>query len=258
MIFRNFLTGKNIIFGACVFACMYWVGCAGSRGTAGTRETESVNTGAVVGQSEVVAPYCLAPGDDIEVKYFYFPELDEQLTIPPDGIISLQLVQDVRATGLTVSQLEKILRQAYSERLERPELTVLLRKSVSMKAYVGGEVRTPQVISIEGPVTITQALYAAGGPLDSANMSSVIIIRKVDGDEPKLMRINLDSQEAIQRNDIALLPHDIVHVPKKFISQVGLFVRQYIDDIIPKHVSVGFAFVKRLDDNSGTSVEFLP
>ena len=261
MIFHKLLTGKNIIFGTCVFLCVCWLGCAGLRDTAETtetRETESANAGAVLGQSEAAPPYYLAPGDEIEVKSFYFPELNERLIIPPDGMISLQLVQDVRASGLAVQQLEEILSQAYSERLERPELAVLLRKSASMKVYVGGEVRTPQVIPIEGQMTITQALYAVGGPLDSADMSSVIIIRRADGDRPKLMRINLDSHEAMQRNDVILSPLDIVYVPKKFISKVGLFVKQYIDDIIPRHVSVGFAFTKRLDDDNISTVEILP
>lgn len=257
MILREPLTGKIIILFACVLAAICWLGCAGAKETTATVAIEPSDAVAVVGGDEAVGPYCLAPGDEIEIKHFYFSELDERLTIPPDGTISLQLVDDVHASGLSVSQLEEILEEAYSERLERPELAVLLRKSASMKVYVGGEVRSPQVIPIEGSVTLTQALYAAGGTLDSADMSSIIVVRRANGDQPKLMRINLAGEEALQRNDIALLPLDIVYIPKKFISQVGLFVKQYIDDIIPRHISVGFSFVKLLDDKS-TVVEVLP
>jgi len=248
-------------FAWCVLISILSIHLLGCSALKKTREPDAATVpgpASAVFRPATSPPYYLAAGDEIEVKFFYFDELDERLVIPPDGTISLQLVEDVHASGLTVKELEELLTRAYSERLDRPELAVMLRRSASMRAYVGGEVRAPQVVSIDGAMTIMQALYAAGGPLDSAEMDSVIIVRKAGANESTIIRINLDGEEAMNRNDIQLLPLDIVYVPKKFISEVGLFVKQYIDDIVPKHISVGFAFTKRLDDDREATVQFLP
>src|SRR3990170_6815573 len=77
--------------------------------------------------------YRLQPGDMLELKFFYTPELNESVTVRPDGRITLQLVEEVDALGRTVEELTRTLRDGYAGILTRPEIAVILRKSTGQK-----------------------------------------------------------------------------------------------------------------------------
>jgi polysaccharide export outer membrane protein len=71
--------------------------------------------------------YKIQIGDQLDVKFFYNPELNEQVTVRPDGRISLQLVHEIIATGLTASELTDFLTKKYAPELKKPEITVIVR-----------------------------------------------------------------------------------------------------------------------------------
>ena len=106
--------------------------------------------------------YVLQPGDNLDVKFYYNPELNEAVTIRPDGKISLQLIDEIPAAGLTPAQLDDTLTKAYAKQLKRPVVTVILRTFEGRKIYVGGEVGNPQVLNIPGKITALQAIINAG------------------------------------------------------------------------------------------------
>jgi polysaccharide biosynthesis/export protein len=179
--------------------------------------------------------YRIQPGDQLDVKLFYNPELNEQLTVRPDGRITLQLVNDVVAAGLTPAQLTATLTKAYSGELRNPKVAVILRTSVADRVYVDGEVNRAGLIPLIGPTTILQSISQAGGMKETAKTGEVILLRKMEDNKVTPFRVVLDDafKGTAEGNDIYLRPNDIVFVPKSTIADVNTWVDQYIRRNIP-------------------------
>ena len=86
------------------------------------------------------APYVIHAGDQLDIKFFYNPELNESVVVRPDGKISLQLIDEIQAAGLQPAELDQKLTDLYSRELKKPVLTVIVRSFTGQRVYVGGEV----------------------------------------------------------------------------------------------------------------------
>ena len=184
--------------------------------------------------AEPISDYRLRPGDEIEVKFFYHPELDERLMVGPDGKISLQLIDEVLAAGLTGFQLDEILTREYAKYLENYSVSVIVREYSGLKVYVGGEVVQPGFLSLKGNMSVLQSIYASQGFKVSAKPENVVLLRKGPDNRPVARTINLVpvlSGEQME-NDVYLMPSDIVYVPKTWVAQAGDFVDQYIKRVL--------------------------
>jgi len=188
--------------------------------------------------------YGIQVGDQLDIKFFYNSELNEQVTVRPDGRISLQLVHDVTVAGLTPSELTQHLKQKYAPELKKPEIAVIVRSFGGYRIYVDGEVNKSGMFPLVGHTTVLQALSLAGGMKDTARASEVVIIRRGEFNKPLAFQVNLrkviDSTDMSQ--DIALQPFDIVYVPKSAIANVNVWVDQYIRKNIPIDFSTGFGY----------------
>lgn len=186
--------------------------------------------------------YRIQVGDQLDIKFFYNPELEEQVTVRPDGRISLQLVREIMTAGLTPAELTDLLTKKYAKELKMPEVTVIVRSFGSQRVYVDGEVAKPGIVPLVGFVTVLQAISQAGGMKDSARMSEVVVIRRGTDNKPLTLQVNaqkvIDGTDMSQ--DIALKPFDIVYVPKSPIANVNVWVDQYIRKNIP--ISTGFGY----------------
>jgi len=180
--------------------------------------------------------YIIEIGDTLDVKFLYNAELNE-LGIPvrPDGRISLQLAQDVPAAGSTPSQLRAALSEKYAAELKKPEIAVIVRSFGGQKVFVDGEVVMSGPIEFKGHMTLLQAISQARGLRETARMSNIIVIRK--DFEGKPMAANIDLTKVINgkdfSQDIALMPYDIVYVPKSHIANWNKFINDYINNSIP-------------------------
>ena len=76
------------------------------------------------------------PGDQLDIKFFYNPELNEAVTLRPEGKISLQLVDEVQAAGLPPAELDARLTEAYSRELKKPMVSVIVRSFKGQRIYV--------------------------------------------------------------------------------------------------------------------------
>lgn len=200
------------------------------------------------GEARVV----LGPGDVIDVKFRFLPEMDYQQAIRPDGKISLQMVDEVMAAGLTPEELDNHLTELYSEKLKSPEITVAVVSLANQIVYVGGEVGTPGVLPLAGRLTALQAVMGSGGFKETAELESAIVIRKGADNQPVPVPINL--KKVIYGNgeqaDIVLQPSDVVYVPKSSIAEANQFVRQYIQDLfLFRGVGLGFTYELHADNN---------
>ncbi|RJQ48571.1 MAG: sugar transporter [Desulfobacteraceae bacterium] len=191
------------------------------------------------------AEYVILPGDQLEVKFFYNPELNELVTVRPDGIIAVQLLDNVKAAGKTPSQLDNELTQLYSKELRKPEVTVLVRSFSGHQIFVGGEVDTQGIIEMRSGLTPLQAVVQAGGFLETAQPSEALVIRKGEDNRPVPIRVDLASAMYAggDASNFELMPNDIVYVPKSAIAKANKFVNQYIEQLLLfRGVSFGFAY----------------
>lgn len=182
----------------------------------------------------------LGPGDILDFKFFYNPELNETQTVRPDGKISLQLIGEVDVKGKAPEQLKHELVKAYTGQLRVPEVAVIVRSLMNRRVYVGGDVLRPGVIEMPRKITALEAIMMAGGfDYRRAEVSNVVIIRHQNGQRYGCaldLRAELEGKEV---QAFYLEPQDIVYVPRNKISQVGLWIDQYINQLMPR---VGFTF----------------
>ena len=189
--------------------------------------------------------YVIQPGDRLDVKFFYNSELNESVEVRPDGKISLQLVDEVQASGLTPSELDDILTKRYSGELKKPAITVIMRSFTGQRVYVGGEVNKQGIIDLTTGMTALQAVIDAGGFKETALPEGAIIIRK--GPDKRPVPLRADLHKALYgkspESRTPLKPYDIVYVPKSAIAKANKFVNQYIERLLLfKGVSFGFSY----------------
>ena len=179
--------------------------------------------------------YLIQPGDQLDIKFFYNPELNDSVIVRPDGRISLQLAPEIPAAGMTPAQLTSSLEKSYEKELANPGITVIIRSFSSQRIYVDGEVNKPGMVVLLGPLTVLQSIAEAGGLKDTAKSSQILIIRKSKDNKPQAIEVNLDEIRSATDNNqnIRLAPYDVVYVPKSAVANVNLFVDQYIRQNIP-------------------------
>ncbi len=200
-------------------------------------ESDQVNAEGLARQLHWMGDYQIETGDSLEIKFRVTKELNDIVTVRPDGMISLQLVGDQPAKGLTPEQLREQLQAAYSKDIVTPDLAVIVRSFSGNSIYVGGEVNSPVRVPLTGRVTTLKAVILAGGFKDTADRKRVVV-RHEDG-----TCCQYDLKSVIEckstGQDIELRPYDIVYVPKSRIAKVNLFVEQYIDKVLPFSRSFG-------------------
>ncbi len=112
--------------------------------------------------------------------------------VRPDGMISLPLIGDVQAAGLTIPEIRYEVNRAYAPLVRNLETSVILQQVISPRIFVLGEVERPGVYPTSGPVTTLQAVTMAGGLKDSAKRNSVVVLRDVGLPVPRGIRIDFD------------------------------------------------------------------
>jgi protein involved in polysaccharide export with SLBB domain len=194
----------------------------------------------------IAEAYLIQIGDQLDIKFFYNPTLNEQVTVRPDGRISLQLIQEVTVVGLTAAALTAELIERYSVDLRQPQVTVIVRGFGAQRVFVDGEVGRPGMVPILGPVTVLQAIAQAGGLKNTARESEIIVIRRNEANAPVARQINLKKalNGSDARQDISLAPFDIVFVPRSRMSNVNVWMDHYIRQNIPIPFGLQYGLVK--------------
>jgi polysaccharide biosynthesis/export protein len=191
------------------------------------------------------APYTIQSGDTLDIKFFYNPELNEIVQVRPDGYISLQLVDEVKAAGMEPRELTKKLTDLYSRELRKPVVTVIVKSFDNQRVYVGGEVNQQGLVTMPAGLTALQAVMQSGGFKNTAQPSETLVIRKGPDRRPVPIRVDLNALIDGDQNgsDFKLQPEDIVYVPKSAIAKANQFVNQYVEQLLLfRGVSFGFAY----------------
>jgi len=158
--------------------------------------------------------YVIGPEDVLYIYVWKEDNLSRTVPVRMDGMISIPLVDDVKAAGLTPLQLKELLLAKLREYVDTPDVTVIVTEANSYKIYVQGEVRTPGVIRLRTETSLVQAIVLAGGFTDWADKKKITILRKEGG---KDTRIRANYNKIIDGDaghpDIILKSGDIIIVP---------------------------------------------
>ena len=189
--------------------------------------------------------YRLQSGDTLDIRFFFQPELNQRVTVRPDGRITLQLVGEVIAVGQAPDDLATFLEERYSRELREPKITVTVHEAVGQRIYVGGEVNGPGLLPLSGTVTALQAIMQAGGPTKAGELESVLIMRDQGTPEPLLLLLDIKAamSDPTHKEDLVLQAADVVFVPKTRITEANEFVEQYFDKLVPFNRNVGASYI---------------
>ena len=196
------------------------------------------------GQVSALPPYRIQVGDVLQIRLLLNPELNEDVTVRPDGRISTTVAPDELAAGRTVPQLAGALRRDYSSQLQNPHITVVVRSFAPTRIFVGGEVANPgEFISVGPAPSLAEALSRAGGLRLSGDDASVFIIRRGPGNRPEFLSTRFDAVEYARdpSADVTLAPYDVVYVPRSGIAEVYRYFNQYVQQFVP--ISWGFSYL---------------
>jgi protein involved in polysaccharide export with SLBB domain len=201
-----------------------------------------VSIPALAMQDAARGDYILERGDEIAIRIFNHPELEDTVQIRPDGKISLLLVDDLTAAGLTSRQLSEALTERYARLYRDVQLSVIVRKFANNKVYVGGEVGQPGLVPLTGRFTALTAILQAGGFKGTARTDSVVLLRE-QGGKPQAVKLDLKGVIEAKAQDVVLQPFDVVYVPLSRIAKVDKFVDQYMRQLIPITATAGFTYL---------------
>ena len=172
--------------------------------------------GAEGGRGTSPTEYRIGPEDVLQISVWKNDTLSRVVPVRPDGKISMPLLHDVSAAGLTAMQLRDKISRALAEFLPNPEVAVAVTDVRSMRVSVLGEVQKPGVLELRGTTTILEAIAMAGGFRDFASPSKITVIRTDAGGQTQKIRFNYNRAVSNGHSDeknLVLKPGDVVVVP---------------------------------------------
>ncbi len=177
------------------------------------------------------------------MRLFLTPELNEDVTVRPDGRISTQLATSIQAAGYTPDDVASSLRLAYEAELKDPKIVVEVKSYAPVLVDVAGEVNAPGELTSAGqPPTLLAAVARAGGAKLSGDIYRVLIVRLGPDNRPVVLSTRY--QDALSGRDptanVMLAPFDVVVVPKTGVAEAYIWVNQHIQQFMP--VSWGFSY----------------
>jgi polysaccharide export outer membrane protein len=160
--------------------------------------------------------YIVGVGDVLDVNVWKEPELSpKSLPVRPDGMITLPLIGEIKAVGLTPLQLQDQVAAALQKVVSEPQVTVMVVSVNSMSFNIVGQVAKPGYYPLTRPITVLDALALSGGFRDFAKQKKIYVLRS--GPNGKQERLNFNYKEVIKgkkmAQNILLEPHDTLVIP---------------------------------------------
>ncbi len=167
--------------------------------------------GALAGQGD---HYIIGPSDVLEIQVWREPNLSKIIPVRPDGKITLPLVDDVLAAGLTPLELKSMLEKALAKYVANPTVSVAVREIHSKNIYIMGKVNHPGQFPLRQGLTVLQALSIAGGLAEWADEKNIVIVRMENGRQKKIkFNYSKVSKGKDLDKNIQLQPGDTIIVP---------------------------------------------
>ena len=164
----------------------------------------------------VVPPpgYVIGPEDVLSVVFWREKDLSTEAAVRPDGMVTVPLLNDVHAAGLTPEQLRERIQTSAAKFVEDPTVTVVIKAINSRKVFVTGLIAKPGQYPLAGPTTVMQLIAMAGGVQEYANSKKILIMRVEGGEQvAKLFNYQDVRNGKNLKQNIDLLPGDVVIIP---------------------------------------------
>ena len=162
----------------------------------------------------VDASYVIAPDDVLAIDVWKEAEITRTVPVRPDGKISLPLLNDVQAAGLTAMDLASVIAERLKKFIANPQVTVIVTAVNSQRIYILGEVPKAGIVPLLPSMTVLQAISSAGGFSQYANQKGVYVLRTENGQQVKYP---FNYKEVIKginiQQNIVLKPGDTIVVP---------------------------------------------
>lgn len=187
--------------------------------------------------------YALYPGDQIDIVVASAPELSRTLTIGPDGRVVMPMSEPVMAAGRTMGQVEAAISANLAKQLVDPKVVITPRAYGPQQVFIGGEVGAQGTYTLPGPIGTMEAILMAGGFSTSAGTREVVVLRRTANGA--FMARTIDYRDGL-RNPVSLADNiqlrrgDIIFVPRSDISEIGLFMQQYVRDALPVQLGLSY------------------
>ncbi len=158
--------------------------------------------------------YIIGAEDVLDISVWKEPELTRTVPVRPDGKISIPLLNDVQAAGLTPLQLSLLITESLRKFLTEPQVTIIVTQINSRRVYLLGEVARPGAYPLLPNMTVLQALSSGGGFTNFAKQSKIYVLRTENG---KSMKYPFDYKGVLSgkrpQDNIVLQPGDTIVVP---------------------------------------------
>lgn len=158
--------------------------------------------------------YVVGPEDVLGVLFWREPDMSGDVTVRPDGFITLPLIGEVKAAGLKPESLREIIHKAASKYLNQPNVTIVVRQLNSQKVFITGEVAMPGPYPLASTRTVLQLISMAGGLNEYAKGEGITIVR-MEAERTRSFKFNykdVSKGKKLEQN-IVLQPGDTVVVP---------------------------------------------
>jgi polysaccharide biosynthesis/export protein len=156
--------------------------------------------------------YLVGAEDDLTIAVWHEPELSQVVTVRPDGMITLPLLNDVKVVNLTTEQVQALLIEKLKPFVNDPQVTVSIKAVKSRKIFLVGNVGKQGMYYLNGHMTVLELLAEAGGLGPFAKSKSIYVLRKESGKE---IRLPFNYKKAVsgKGDNPELMPGDMVVVP---------------------------------------------
>lgn len=159
------------------------------------------------------AGFLIGPEDILDVQVWKNAELSRTVPVRPDGKVSLPLVNDIQAAGLTPTKLREQLTARLAEFVESPEVSVIVREVHSVKVAVVGSVRMPGRYEVKSPATVLEMIAQAQGLTEFAARDHIVVIRQVEGGTTTRVPFNYRKAAESEKDNFFVRAGDIIFVP---------------------------------------------
>ena len=167
---------------------------------------------------DLATEYRLQPGDEIEIRVLNLPELSATVRIRPDGMVSLVVLNEVKAAGRSVAEFRQMLADEYGKHYRTPKVGVVVKSFANREVFVTGQVARPGAIPLSSSLTAVQAIIQAGGLLPNSKTEEAVLIRQLSSGTPQVTHLKIDEVLNQGQADITLEPADVIYIPKSDIK----------------------------------------
>jgi polysaccharide export outer membrane protein len=224
MMKKNLITFLSVVFLFCFFICVQDIGAedttekiqkseASDPSSKITDNIKAKDNKKVAGDVVTeIDKYVIGPEDVLDIFVWKEESLTKTVPVRIDGKISLPLLDDIQAAGLTPLQLKDELTKKLTGFVDNPTVTVTVKEANSYRVFISGEVKQPGIVRIRSEVTLVKLIIMVGGFTEWANKRKISIITKENGKEK---RITANYNKIIDGDipDIIIKPEDTVIIP---------------------------------------------